>query len=122
MVKRLVVALLVLVVLIVSVYAEDEKDKKLTVDDIFPSDRVLDVQITVDQDDWDIIRYQGRDVGVSLSEERKYAPLDRPYTYVEATVSINGVVFPQVGIRKKAFNGSKNPTRPSLKIKVKLVA
>ena len=92
--------------------------KKLTVDDIFPADQVLDVQITVDQDDWDIIRYQGRDVGVSLSEERKYAPLDRPYTYVEATVSINGVVFPQVGIRKKAFNGSKNPTRPSLKIKL----
>ena len=92
--------------------------KKLTVDDIFPTDQVLDVQITVDQDDWDIIRYQGRDVGVSLSEERKYAPLDRPYTYVEATVSINGVVFPQVGIRKKAFNGSKNPTRPSLKIKL----
>ena len=92
--------------------------KKLTVDDIFPADQVLDVQITVDQDDWDTIRYQGRDVRVSLSEERKYAPLDRPYTYVEATVSINGVVFPQVGIRKKAFNGSKNPTRPSLKIKL----
>ena len=92
--------------------------KKLTVDDIFPADQVLDVQITVDQDDWDIIRYQGRDVRISLSEERKYAPLNRPYTYVEATVSINGVVFPQVGIRKKAFNGSKNPTRPSLKIKL----
>ena len=92
--------------------------KKLTVDNIFPADRVLDVQITVDQDNWDTIRYQGRDVRVSLSEERKYAPLDRPYTYVEATVSINGVVFPQVGIRKKAFNGSKNPTRPSLKIKL----
>ena len=92
--------------------------KKLTVDDIFPADRVLDVQITVDQDDWDTIRYQGRDVRVSLSEERKYAPFDRPYTYVEAAVSINGVVFPQVGIRKKAFNGSKNPTRPSLKIKL----
>ena len=36
MVKRLVVVLLVLVVLTVSVYAEDEKDKKLTLDGIFP--------------------------------------------------------------------------------------
>ena len=43
MVKRLVVVLLVLVVLTVSVYAEDEKDKKLTLDGIFPTDRVLDV-------------------------------------------------------------------------------
>jgi len=37
-IKRLVVALLVLVVLMGSVYAEDEKDKKLTTDDIFPAD------------------------------------------------------------------------------------
>ena len=35
--------------------------KKLTIDDIFPADQVLDVQITVDQDDWNTIRYQGRD-------------------------------------------------------------
>ncbi len=74
--------------------------KKLTVDDIFPADRVLDVQITVDQDNWDIIRYQGRDVGVSLSEERKYAPLNRPYTYVEATVSINGYFLRLAFVRK----------------------
>ena len=45
MVKRLVVALLVLVVLIVSVYAEDEKDKKLTVDDIFPPNRVIQISL-----------------------------------------------------------------------------
>ncbi len=36
MVNRFVVVLLVLVVLIVSVYAEDEKDKKLTVDVLLP--------------------------------------------------------------------------------------
>ena len=47
-VKRLVVALLVLVVL---VYAEDEQDKKLTVDDIFSPDWGLDVQIIVDSKD-----------------------------------------------------------------------
>ena len=34
--------------------------KKLTADDIFPADRVLDVQITVDPKDWDTIRYQSR--------------------------------------------------------------
>ena len=118
MVKRLVVALLVLAVLIVSVYAEDKKDKKLTADDIFPADRVLDVQITVDPKDWDTIRYQSRNIFEALQESRQHAPLDHPYTYVEASVSIDGVEFPQVGIRKKGFIGSQNSTRPSLKIKL----
>ena len=118
MVKRLVVALLVLAVLIVSVYAEDKKDKKLTADDIFPADRVLDVQITVDPKDWDTIRYQSRNIFEALQESRQHAPLDHPYTYVEASVSIDGVEFPQAGIRKKGFIGSQNSTRPSLKIKL----
>ena len=118
MVKRFVFALLVLVVLIVSVYAEDEKDKKLTVDDIFPPNRVLDVQITVEPKDWDTIRYQSRNIFEALQESRQHAPLDHPYTYVEASVSIDGVEFPQVGIRKKGFIGSQNSTRPSLKIKL----
>ena len=119
MVKRFVFALLVLVVLIVSVYAEDEKDKKLTVDDIFPSDRVLDVQITVDPKDWDTIRFQSRNFAEALQESRQYAPVDHPYTYIEASISIDGVKFPQVGIRKKGFIGTSRSTpRPSLKIKL----
>jgi len=92
--------------------------KKLTVDDIFPTDWVLDVQITLDPKDWDTIRYQSRNFFEALQESRQYAPLDHPYTYVEASVSIDGVEFPQVGIRKKGFLGSQNSTRPSLKIKL----
>ena len=53
-----------------SVYAADEKDKKLTADDIFPADRVLDVQITVDPKDWDTIRYQSRNFFGALQESR----------------------------------------------------
>ncbi|MDE0683896.1 MAG: ankyrin repeat domain-containing protein, partial [Candidatus Poribacteria bacterium] len=41
-----------------------------------------------------------------------------PYTYVEASVSIDGVVFPKVGLRKKGFIGSQSHTRPSLKVKL----
>ena len=92
--------------------------KKLTVDDIFPTDWVLDVQITLDPKDWDTIRYQSRNFFEALQESRQYAPLDHPYTYVEASVSIDGVEFPQVGIRKKGFLGSQNSTRPSLKVKL----
>ena len=80
--------------------------RELISDDIFPIDRVLDVQITVDAKDWDTIRYQSRNFFEALQESRKYGHTDSPYTYVEASVSIDGVEFPQVGIRKKAFLGS----------------
>ena len=92
--------------------------KELTLDDIFPTDRVIDVQITVSQRDWNTIRYQSRDFVSALNEKRQFGPLDHPYTYVEASVSIDGVVFPKVGIRKKGFIGSQSNTRPSLKIKL----
>ena len=92
--------------------------KELTLDDIFPTDRVIDVQITVSQRDWNTIRYQSRDFMSALNESRQFAPIEHPYTYVEASASIDGVVFPKVGIRKKGFIGSQSNTRPSLKIKL----
>lgn len=92
--------------------------KELTLNDIFPTDRVIDVQITVQQRDWDTIRYQSRDFMTALGASRQFKPMERPYTYVEASVSIDGVVFPKVGLRKKGFIGSQSSTRPSLKIKL----
>lgn len=91
---------------------------ELTLDDIFPTDRVIDVQITVSQRDWDTIRYQSRDFRTALGASRQFKPMESPYTYVEASVSIDGVVFPKVGLRKKGFIGSLSDTRPSLKIKL----
>ena len=105
------VCILLLVLWIGLVYAADGEGHPLAVDDIFPSDRVLDVQIAVEPGDWD-------NFFEALQERRKYGPTDSPYTYVEASVSIDGVEFPQVGIRKKGFIGSQNSTRPSLKIKL----
>ncbi len=92
--------------------------KELTLEDIFPTDRVLDIQITVSEKDWDKIRHQSRNFVEALNESRQFAPIEHPYTYVEASVSIDGVVFPKVGIRKKGFIGSQNHIRPSLKIKL----
>ena len=90
----------------------------LTLDDLLPMDRVLDVQITVAGKDWDVIRHQGRDFRSTLHERRREAPIDSPYTYVNASVTIDGVKFPKVGLRKKGFLGSLNTERPSLKIKL----
>lgn len=91
---------------------------ELTLDDIFPADRVLDVQISVDEKDWDTIRHQSRDFVSVLHESRKVKPIDGPYTYVDASVTIDGVTFPKVGLRKKGFIGSQSTIRPSLKIKL----
>ena len=92
--------------------------KELTLDDIFPTDRVIDVQITVSEKDWNTIRYQSRDFVSALNERRQFGPIDHPYTYVEASVSIDGVVFPKVGLRKKGFIGSQSHTRPSLNVRL----
>ena len=92
--------------------------QELTLDDVFPIDRVLDVQITLAVEDWDKIRHQSRNFFEALNESRKAAPIDGPYTYVDGSVTIDGVPFPNVGVRKKGFLGSQSTTRPSLKIKL----
>ena len=91
---------------------------ELTLDDIFPTDRVLDVQITLAEEDWDTIRHQSRNFASALDVRRKTEPIESPYTYVDASVIIDGASFPEVGIRKKGFLGSLNDFRPSLKIKL----
>ena len=110
--------LCVAIFLCLGIVAHNTSAKELTLDDIFPTDRVIDVQITVSEQGWNTIRYQSRNFMSALNESRQFAPIEHPYTYVEASVSIDGVVFPKVGIRKKGFIGSQSNTRPSLKIKL----
>ena len=112
------VFLIILAYLTSMVNAEESVNGILTRDTIFPSDRVLDVKITIDPEDWNTICHQRRDFRTALADRRQYHPIDHPYTYVEATVSIDGIGFDRVGIRKKGFIGSQNSTRPSLKIKL----
>jgi len=85
---------------------------------LFPTDDVLKVEIDVEDRDWNTIRHQSRDFFNALKAERKNGPLKGPYTWVTASVKINGVKFASVGLRKKGFLGSQNSERPSLKIKL----
>ncbi len=88
---------------------------KTTKLDLFSTDKVLMVEITVAMADWDKIRNQKRNFFTALSANRRKAEaVESPYTYVNASVKIGGVEFPQVGIRKKGFLGSLNSERPSL--------
>ncbi|HIG31801.1 MAG TPA: hypothetical protein EYQ50_29905 [Verrucomicrobiales bacterium] len=88
----------------------------LTLHGLFPSDRVLDVQITLSKEDWNSRRYQTRDRN-SLGN-RRLKPLESPFSYFKGHVTIDGVEFPDVGVRKKGFLGSLSSSRPSLKIKL----
>lgn len=92
--------------------------QELRLNDLFPNDRVLQIEITVDEDDWESIRYVRRDLRTELAPERQFGPLKGPYEYVKADVIIDGVKFKKVGIRKKGLLGSQSAVRPSFKIKL----
>lgn len=109
---------LYIAVIVVGIMAISIDAKELTYDDIFPTNRVLDVQITISDENWNTLRYQSRTFQDVLKPSRQFRPPEHPYTYVEASVSIDGVEFPKVGIRKKGFIGSQSHNRPSLKIKL----
>lgn len=92
--------------------------QELTVDGVFPTDRVLKVEIDVDPEEWESIRYVTRDIRTELGAERQFGPVESPYEYVKADVTIDGVKFKEVGLRKKGFIGSQSTSRPSFKIKL----
>ena len=81
-------------------------------DDLFPTDRLLDVQIFISQGNWNTIRHQGWNFRTALDESRQHGPIESPYTYVPARVVIDGVVYPEVGARKKGFIGSQSSSPP----------
>jgi ankyrin repeat protein len=114
----LVLGLCLLALLGIAALEEQQQVTEQAAVDLFPTASVLDVQITLDKQDWDTIRFQSRNLFTALQEQRKYGPVEGPYTYVTARVTIGGVEFPEIGLRKKGFVGSQNTDRPSLKIKL----
>ena len=91
--------------------------RALTFEEIYDSSKLLDVKITLSDADWDTIRVQTRSMAQALGEERRTGKAPTPFSYVMGDVSINGVEFKSVGIRKKGFIGSLDDHRPSLKVK-----
>ena len=114
----LVLGLCLLALMAIAALDKQQQVTEQAAVNLFPTASVLDVQITVDEQDWDTIRHQSRNLFTALAEQRKYGPIKGPYTYATARVTIDGVEFPEVGLRKKGFVGSQNTDRPSLKIKL----
>ena len=86
----------------------------------FSLDRVLDISIDIDVEDWDTLRHQTRTLADVFAEIEEYG-LSRPfasiYTWFGATVTVDGQTHADVGVRKKGFVGSQSSAKPSLKLR-----
>ena len=89
-------------------------------DAYFDLDRVLDISIEIDVEDWNTLRHQTRTLADVFAEIEEYG-LSRPfasiYTWFSATVTVDGQTHADVGVRKKGFVGSQSSTKPSLKLR-----
>jgi spore coat protein CotH len=84
---------------------------------VYDPDHLLRVEIELDPGDWDELRRQSRDAWEMLGHADCLAePWGSPFTYFPATVSIDGELFDNVGVRKKGFLGSLSEDKPALKI------
>jgi CotH kinase protein len=83
---------------------------------LFDPNVVVEVGIEMTPADWDEIRTQTRDVSNLFEPGCLSEPFYSPFTYATATVTVNGRVVENVGVRKKGFLGSLDDNRPSLKI------
>ncbi|MBW1871531.1 MAG: CotH kinase family protein, partial [Deltaproteobacteria bacterium] len=80
---------------------------------MFDPDWIIEVEVELDSDDWEVLRNQTRDIfDVFCSTE----PPPNPYTYFEADIAVDGIKLESIGIRKKGFFGSVEPGRPSFKV------
>lgn len=85
----------------------------------FDPNRVLEVEIEIDEDDWGALRHQHRcpfDDYVSTACPTSNFPA--PYTWRTATVTIDGTTLERVAIRKKGFGSTFVLDRPGLKLSI----
>jgi hypothetical protein len=85
--------------------------------DLFDPERLLEIEFTLSQSDWDTLRLQKRTLLNSLGGDCTAQPPASPYTFVHADVTIEGVTLHDIAVRKKGFIGSLDPIRPSMKVR-----
>ena len=87
-------------------------------DPYFAPDRVLEVAIEMAPEDWDRLRAQTRTLmDIFGGSDCGDSPHDDIYSWFEATVTVDGESYAEVGVRKKGFYGSLSKVKPSLKVR-----
>lgn len=84
----------------------DESDR------LYNPQRLLDIQIEMPERDWIEVCGQSRNLVASLT----IPPVDTPFRYFKASVTIDGTRIDNIAVRKKGFLGSLDSERPSLKL------
>ncbi len=84
---------------------------------LFAQERLIEVDIELPESEWDTLRVQERGGRIFVGDDCMEQPFPSPYTWTRATVTVDGEVFPDTGIRKKGFFGSVSEDRPSLKVR-----
>lgn len=85
-------------------------------DGLYPTDRVLQIDITMKKDDWQALLGQQRHYLDLIGASCLVSPPANPYTWFEAEVTVDGVSIDGAGVRKKGFYGTPSQEKPSLKI------
>lgn len=84
---------------------------------LFDPTRVIQVDLRMAPADWDALRKQSRDFKDTLvGAECLSRPFPSPFTWFPASVTVEGVTVGTALVRKKAFMGSLDDKKPSLKI------
>lgn len=108
-------------VLLASAFGAEPASGKLKASpalDLFNSNRVVKVQITLKPADWDTLRKQEGDIGVEFSKDRLERPVKSAYTWFPADITIDGIQLKNVGIRKRGLIGSADSERPGLNLEL----
>ena len=86
-------------------------------DELYSVERLLEVSITMDERDWDELSAQSRTfVDLFDGPDCLDQPFESVFTWFEASVSLDGQLYPRVEVRKKGFFGSLSEDKPGLKI------
>jgi len=88
--------------------------RPLTTGQLFDGDRLLKVEIEIEEKAWNELRQQTLDF-VTVFSKGSITPR---YTYFPARLKVEGQDFGKVEVRKKGFLGSMDADRPSLKVKL----
>lgn len=83
----------------------------LTAEDMFQTERIVEIKIEIPAKDWETLTRQTRGFGQMF--QRSSAPI---FTDFKGDITIDGVTVKSVAVRKKGFIGSLDDYRPSLKI------
>ncbi len=84
-------------------------------DELFRSDHIVEVRVTLDAADWERLRNEPRDIGLPKAT-CEGQPVADAYTDFHAEVKVDGVTVSNVAVRKKGGFGSISNMRPGLKI------